>query len=123
MIIGSDELWFGFVLFLPKSSQVISCHREDGAWLWDEDGKEHRIILNDQEEVRRITFSSCGQWIVGMDQSKVFLWTSPTDVDPEDWRTVSVIEACVGDLESLVWRPNSLEFATASRDGSVRVWK
>lgn len=33
MTVGDDELWFGYVVFLPKSSQIISCHREDGACL------------------------------------------------------------------------------------------
>ncbi|KAG9071486.1 WD repeats region domain-containing protein [Linnemannia hyalina] len=122
------KLWveasFSFVRYLPWSLQAVSCHGGKGVCLWDEDGRDYRVILQHSHiAFQHFAFSSCGQWIASVEDDTVHLWRSPLEVRTQNWDYVLAVEGCLGKIKEIVWRPYKLEFATADMYGSTRAWK
>ncbi|OAQ28571.1 WD40 repeat-like protein [Linnemannia elongata AG-77] len=119
------------VAYKPGCSQVVSCHGDGSIRLWDDDQQLQgfRYILQQDEKSYRFAFSSCGQWVATTHNTTVRLWRLPTqDQDHQtsslqDQDCVSVIEGFTRAVGDVVWRPNKLEFATASYEGSIRAWR
>ncbi|KAF9149480.1 hypothetical protein BG015_008726 [Linnemannia schmuckeri] len=82
----------------------------------------HRYLPR-QDTIYGLAFSSCGQWIVIRSERSIRLWNSVARYGAQTWKCMAVIEEFFGQVNSVAWRPRSLEFATGCDDGSVRVWK
>ncbi|KAF9132334.1 hypothetical protein BGW39_000355 [Mortierella sp. 14UC] len=124
MVVRTDEIVNSYtVAYLPGSFQVVSNHLDGGIRLWDKQGKDYKRILR-LVPVINFAFSSCGRWIATSHGRTVLLWSFAPDEAPLlHQRCKTTIEGFFGNVESIVWRPNKLEFATACLDGSTRVWK
>ncbi|KAF9116925.1 U3 snoRNP protein, partial [Mortierella sp. 14UC] len=95
-------------------------------FLWDLQSEKPRLALSGHNKAPRcIAYSPCGQWIVsGSDDETVRLWHRETSNEAETWSCVSVVRGFFGALCDIAWNPaTSLEFVTACKDGSVRVWR
>ncbi|KAG9063885.1 hypothetical protein KI688_003999 [Linnemannia hyalina] len=122
---------WNFVVYKPGYLQVASCHRDGDIRLWDGDQQLQgfRYILKQDREIYQFAFSSCGQWLATAHSASVRLWRLPSpDQEQEalplqDQDCVSVIEGFTGVVSDVVWRPNKLEFSTASYEGSIRTWR
>ncbi|KAF9124453.1 hypothetical protein BGX30_000930 [Mortierella sp. GBA39] len=118
------------VVYKPGCLQVASCHGDGTIRLWDDQQLQgFRYILKQDRESYQFAFSSCGQWVTTAHSTSVRLWRLPSpDQDQEalplqDQDCVSVIEEFTGAVRYVVWRPNKLEFAMASYEGSIRAWR
>ncbi|KAG9067049.1 hypothetical protein KI688_012961 [Linnemannia hyalina] len=127
------------VAYKPNCFQVASCHGDGTIILWDDDQQLQgfRYIVEQDQECYKFAFSSCGQWVATTHDTSVRLWRLPSpDQDQktlplqdqealplQDQDCVSVFEGFTGDVRDIVWRPNKLEFATASEEGSIRAWR
>ncbi|KAG9066992.1 hypothetical protein KI688_012904 [Linnemannia hyalina] len=111
--------------------QEASCDGDGTIRLWDYNQQHQslRYILKEDQEGSQLTFSSCSQWVTTAHNTSVRLWKLPS---PEHGQQalplqvqdcVSVIEGFTRSVNDVVWRPNTLEFATASIEGSIRAWR
>ncbi|KAF9120049.1 hypothetical protein BGW39_011703 [Mortierella sp. 14UC] len=129
-VMSSDIVGGCLLMYLPGTSRLISCH--DPSYidlevrLWNEEGKDFRVILERDQKIRmrQIAFSSCGQWVATSHSATIDLWKKVSSESLlQDWKHVFVVEGCFNVVVRIAWRPDSLEFATASGDGSTRVWR
>ncbi|KAG9067036.1 hypothetical protein KI688_012948 [Linnemannia hyalina] len=119
------------VVYKPGCLQVASCRGDGTIRLWDDDQQLQgfRYIVKQKQYIHNFAFSSCGQWVATTHGTSVRLWRLPSpDHDQEalplhDQDCVSVIEGFTAPVNDVVWRPNRLEFATASSEGSIRAWR
>ncbi|KAK5814778.1 WD40-repeat-containing domain protein [Linnemannia elongata] len=119
------------VAYKPGCLQVASCHGDGSIRLWDDDQQLQgfRYILNQDLRIHRFAFSSCGQWVATTHETCVRLWKlSSPDQDQrafplQDQDCVSVIEEFTRAAGYVIWKPNRLEFATASYEGSICAWR
>ncbi|KAF9338635.1 hypothetical protein BGZ91_008338 [Linnemannia elongata] len=110
---------------------MTSCHGDGSIRLWDDDQQLQgfRYILKQDQYSYKFAFSSCGQWIATTHRSCVRLWRLQSQVQNQqllplqDQDCVSVIGGFTRPVEDVVWRPDKLEFATASDEGSIRAWR
>ncbi|KAG9066993.1 hypothetical protein KI688_012905 [Linnemannia hyalina] len=127
----SDQYRENAVVYKPGCHQVASSLGDGNIRLWDDDQQLQgfRYILKQDRRTFQFAFSSCGQWVATAHSTSVRLWRLPSlDQDQEapplqDQDCVSVIEGFTSDVNDVVWRPNKLEFATASDEGSIRAWR
>ncbi|KAG9067040.1 hypothetical protein KI688_012952 [Linnemannia hyalina] len=128
-----DTVWYswGYVTYKPGCLQVASCNGDGTIQLWDDDQQLQgfQYIVKQDQGTYKFAFSSCGQWVATTHRASVRLWRLPSpDQDQEapplqDHDCVIVVEGFAGDVSDVVWRPNRLEFATASSEGSIRAWR
>ncbi|KAF9299266.1 hypothetical protein BGZ88_011481 [Linnemannia elongata] len=122
---------WNFVAYRPGCLQVASSHGDGTIRLWDDDQQLQgsRYILKQDRFTTRFAFSSCGQWVATIHNTIVRLWRLPSlDQDLQvlplhDQDCVSVIEGFTHYVKDIFWRPNNLEFATVSDEGSIRAWR
>ncbi|KAF9142515.1 hypothetical protein BG015_000800 [Linnemannia schmuckeri] len=130
-LIESGQHKENVVAYRPGCPQVTSCHGDGAIRLWDDDQQlqDFRYILKQDQHIYKFAFSSYGQWVATAHNTCVRLWRLPSpDQDQQalplqDQDCVSVIEGFTGAVRDVVWRPNKLEFATASHEGSIRAWR
>ncbi|KAG0280977.1 hypothetical protein BGZ95_007652 [Linnemannia exigua] len=114
--------------YSPCGQQVVvGTSTTNSIFLWDLQLIEPSVELHGHNKpVRCIAYSPCAQWIVsGSDDETVRLWQrqQPSSA-AESWSCVSVVRGFFGSVCDIAWNPvKSLEFVTACKDGSVRVWK
>ncbi|KAK5814761.1 WD40-repeat-containing domain protein [Linnemannia elongata] len=130
MTIDIDPFARNVVAYKPDCLQVASCHGDGNIRLWDDDQQLQgfRYILKQDEEIYQFAFSSCGQWVATTHDSCVRLWRLPFSgqdlqaLPLQNQDCASVIEGTTY-VKDVVWRPNKLEFATTSYEGSIRAWR
>ncbi|KAH7056574.1 WD40-repeat-containing domain protein [Linnemannia elongata] len=74
-------------------------------------------------EISALAYSPCGTWIASgsMDET-VRLWHRQSE-EENTWSCVSVVRGFFGFIRDIAWNPVvPMEFVTACKDGSVRVW-
>ncbi|KAG9064402.1 hypothetical protein KI688_003590 [Linnemannia hyalina] len=94
------------------------------------DNCHHQQSLErDPDSVQSFAFSSCGQWVgVGYRRS-VRLWNFVIDTSAEgggeggEWKCLVRIRDIIGDVNSVAWKPDTLEFSIGCANGSLQVWK
>lgn len=92
--------------------------------LWDEETGELQQALRHDFKVKCTAFSSCDQWIATGSYMSAWVWNSTVGGGGmQEWKCVSKIFDFFGEVNSIAWRPDTLEFATGCNDGSVRVWR
>lgn len=92
--------------------------------LWNEEWNGDEYIWRKSETSRKLSISSCRKWSVAAYGPKLQLsYSTWEEHGARRWICVAAISDFFGDVTRVVWRPDALEFATASEDGSVRVWK
>ncbi|KAG9067027.1 hypothetical protein KI688_012939 [Linnemannia hyalina] len=119
------------IAYKPGCLQVASCHGDGTIRLWDDDQQlqDFRYIVRQDTYSYKFAFSSCGQWVATAHRTSVRLWRLPSpDQDQEavplqDHDCVTIIKGFTGAVNDVVWRPNKLEFVTASDEGSIRAWR
>ncbi|KAG9067048.1 hypothetical protein KI688_012960 [Linnemannia hyalina] len=120
-----------YVAYMPGCLQVASCHGDGAIRLWDDEQQLQgfRYILKQDQECYKFAFSSCGQWVATTHSTSVRLWrllSSYQDREAlplQDQDCMSTIEGFTEAVNDIVWRPNKLEFATTSAEGSIRAWR
>ncbi|KAG9066999.1 hypothetical protein KI688_012911 [Linnemannia hyalina] len=104
-------------------------HKDGSIQLWDDELQIFHVILDQDWEICQFASSSCGQWVTTGHSTSVRLWRMPSPDQGQQTLSlqgqvcVSAIEGFTGAVKDLVWRPNKLEFATASYEGSIRAWR
>ncbi|KAG0067851.1 hypothetical protein BGZ89_005586, partial [Linnemannia elongata] len=80
-------------------------------------------LLDGPQEISALAYSPCGTWIASgsMDET-VRLWYRQSE-EENTWSCVSVVRGFFGFIRDIAWNPVvPMEFVTACKDGSVRVW-
>ncbi|KAG0286518.1 hypothetical protein BGZ96_009380 [Linnemannia gamsii] len=129
--ISNGRYGWNIVAYNPGCLQVASSHGDGDIRLWDDDQQLQgfRYIVKQYEEACHFAFSTCGQWVATAHYTSVRLWRLPSpDLDQQalplqDQDYVSEIEGFTRAVDCVVWRPNKLEFATVSSEGSIRAWR
>ncbi|KAG9062926.1 hypothetical protein KI688_004523 [Linnemannia hyalina] len=80
-------------------------------------------LLESPQEISALAYSPCGTWIAsGSIDKTVRLWHRQSE-EENTWSCVSVVRGFFGCILDVIWNPVvPMEFATACKDGSVRVW-
>ncbi|KAG9063869.1 hypothetical protein KI688_003983 [Linnemannia hyalina] len=80
-------------------------------------------LLEGPQEISALAYSPCGTWIAsGSIDETVRLWHRQSE-EENTWSCVSVVRGFFGSIRDIAWNPVvPMEFVTACRDGSVRVW-
>ncbi|KAG0308919.1 hypothetical protein BGZ97_013218 [Linnemannia gamsii] len=80
-------------------------------------------LLEGPQEVSALAYSPCGTWIAaGSIDETVRLWHRQS-AEENSWSCVSVVCGFFGHIRDIAWNPVvPMEFVTACKDGSVRVW-
>lgn len=66
--------------------------------------------------VRDVTWSADGVLLAGAGADIIEIWESET------WQRVGVAQGHTAEIVTVVWSPDDNFLASASRDGTVRVW-
>ncbi|KAF9309815.1 hypothetical protein BGZ91_007283, partial [Linnemannia elongata] len=119
------------VVYKPGCLQVASCHGDGTIRLWDDDQQLQgfRYIVKQRQFSSKFGLSSCGQWAATAHLRCVRLWKLPSpdqdqqELSLQDQDCDLTIEGFTAVVSDVVWRPNKLEFATTSHEGSIRAWK
>ncbi|KAG9064423.1 hypothetical protein KI688_003613 [Linnemannia hyalina] len=98
--------------------------------LWDTGSWQHQQRLkHGNDYVRCMAFSSCGKWVgVGYSRS-VWLWNFVADTSAEgggeggEWKSAVRIEDIFACVNSIAWKPDTLEFSIGCENGSLQVWR
>jgi WD40 repeat protein len=92
-----------------------------GVRLYDDESKTFQAILkHDNIRLEEFAFSSCGRRIATFHRQLIQLWRN--DIDME-WSLVATVEGILVHTTKIAWRPNTTEFVSTCRDGSIRTWK
>ncbi|KAG0077907.1 hypothetical protein BGZ90_006307 [Linnemannia elongata] len=128
-LLKSRRLIRGRVLvatFSP-SGQQLALGSDSSIYLWDLQSKRPRIKLQGHRAIAiSLSYSPCGQWLVsGSEDKTARLWHRQQPFgEKEHWSCVSVLGGFFGAVHDVVWNPVvEMEFVTACKDGSVRIWK
>ncbi|KAG0066809.1 hypothetical protein BGZ89_006877, partial [Linnemannia elongata] len=80
-------------------------------------------LLEGSQEISALAYSPCGTWIAsGSIDETVRLWHRQSE-EENTWSCVSVVRGFFGPIQDIAWNPVvPMEFVTACKDGSVRVW-
>ncbi|KAG9065071.1 hypothetical protein KI688_002392 [Linnemannia hyalina] len=127
---GDIELWA--ISTSPNGLRVASKDFFSGAVkLWNAEGGQLQQPLEDNEERHCFAFSSCGQWMsVGLPRS-ICLWNFVAYTSAEggggggggEWRCSVRIRDIFGKINSIAWKPDTLEFSIGCENGSLQVWR
>ncbi|KAG9063868.1 hypothetical protein KI688_003982 [Linnemannia hyalina] len=109
--------------------QQLALGTDTSIYLWDPPSDEPSVKLEGHSGmVYCISYSPCGQWFAsgGEPDETVRLWQRQSREQEACWSLVSVIRAFFGPVEDVAWNPAvpmGTCLATASEDGSVRLWR
>lgn len=120
-----EVLWYKdwthcIIAYLPGSSYITSTDGEESIVLQNKQTETSIFILKQDLRITCFAYSSCGRWIATVHGPRVRIWEFAL---PEDRKCMAAIDYFFGDVSDIVWRPNTLEFATTCSDGSIRVWR
>ncbi|KAG9064432.1 hypothetical protein KI688_003622 [Linnemannia hyalina] len=97
--------------------------------VWDAESwrPQQRLEHDYDDNIQCISFSSCGQWVgVGFGRS-VQLWNFVADTSAEggggEWKCSGSIRDIFGDVKSIAWKPDTLEFSIGCKNGCLQVWR
>lgn len=103
--------------FSADGSQVLTTSRDTTARFWDPKTGACLRILFIQEELNAATLSPSGQLLavatMGADE---WLW------DAASGRSVTWLQGHLGTVTAVAFAPSGQEVATASEDGTTRIW-
>jgi WD40 repeat protein len=121
------------VMEYSPNGQQLALVTEDSIVFWDlhsdERCSEMKVLVNSRTIYRvfqHIAYSPCGQFLVSSNSRRIIhLWHRRLGTENlESWSCVFALRVFHTDVRSLSWNPIvPMEFVTASRDGSVRVWR
>ncbi|KAG0051841.1 WD repeat-containing protein 90, partial [Linnemannia elongata] len=136
VLLTSKELMKGAILALDYSpnGQQLALGIEPSIALWDLQSDEPHLELemppNSYKNVYghgvTVAYSPCGQFLASSNADYiVYLWLRhSTKGDIEHWSCAFTLRVFHDFITSLSWNPVvTAEFITASRDGSVRLWR
>ncbi|KAF9119577.1 hypothetical protein BGW39_000213 [Mortierella sp. 14UC] len=110
----------GIRLFEKKDEEDMKKENEE----MEGEGRTFRTIVKQEEFIiDRFAFSTCGRWIAAVDGHVIRVWSRASDEATSGWVFRTTVEGLFDKVAQISWRPRRNEFATASIDGSVRVWK
>ncbi|KAG0379721.1 U3 snoRNP protein [Mortierella sp. AD032] len=114
--------------YSPCGQQLaVGTSTTNSIFIWNLQSSELSVELHGHNKpVRCIAYTPCVQWIVsGSDDATVRLWQrQQPSSSAQTWSCVSVVRGFFGTICDIAWNPvEPLEFVTACKDGSVRVWK
>ncbi|KAF9934217.1 hypothetical protein FBU30_002910 [Linnemannia zychae] len=122
--------------FSPIRMQVTeSCFVPCIVRIWDQPSNQPRHILKHKKAVICFAWSSCERWIATgcvdfIDSindhgcvNAVWLWSSSQEKSDIEWTCTLAIHSFELSVCSIAWKPNSLEFVTGGKDGSIQVWR
>lgn len=120
-----EVLWYKdwthcIVAYLPGSFNITSTDGEGSIVLRHKQTETSIFVLKQDLRITCFAYSSCGKWIATAHGPRVRIWEFAI---PEYRDCVAAIDCFFGDVSDIVWRPNSLEFATTCSDGSIRAWR
>ncbi|KAF9536799.1 hypothetical protein EC957_009672, partial [Mortierella hygrophila] len=121
--------------YSPSGRQLAMGTAAGSIYLWDvaqsaADGETEKEepgvlvqLLESPKEISALDYSPCGTWIAsGSTDETVRLWHRQSE-EENTWSCVSVVRGFFGFIRDIAWNPVvPMEFATACKDGSVRVW-
>ncbi|KAF8938537.1 hypothetical protein BGZ47_008537 [Haplosporangium gracile] len=121
--------------YSPSGRQLAMGTAAGSIYLWDVDqstmeGVTEREdpgvlvqLLEGPQEISALDYSPCGTWIAsGSTDETVRLWHRQSDKE-NSWSCASVVRGFFGFIRDIAWNPVvPMEFVTACKDGSVRVW-
>ncbi|KAK3835427.1 MAG: WD40-repeat-containing domain protein [Linnemannia elongata] len=114
---SSDDLKTACTIFMARRIELSD--RENGLC---------QQKLEHDEAPDCLAFSSCGQWMgVGSTRS-VWLWKVASDKTTggegrAEWKCLVRIRDIFGDVSSITWKPDTLEFSIGCANGSLQVWR
>ncbi|KAG9063962.1 WD repeats region domain-containing protein [Linnemannia hyalina] len=115
------------ISFSPDGQQLAAGTAECSIYLWGLQSEERAIELRGHtERAIRIAYSPCGEWIASRSRDNtVRVWRRRRlPGDTETWSCVSTLHCYFDIVHDIAWSPTApLEFVTACRDESVRVWR
>ena len=114
----------------PNGLRVASIISLRGAVdLWDTESGQQQQTLEHDEEPRCLAFSSCGQWMGGGLTRSVWLWNFASDKTAEGgerrggWKCLVRIRDIFERVNSIAWKPDTLEFRIGCANGSLQLWR
>ncbi|KAG0288937.1 hypothetical protein BGZ96_007371 [Linnemannia gamsii] len=120
--------------YSPSGRQLAMGTAAGSIYLWDatQSATETNIereepgvliqLMEGSQDVSALAYSPCGTWIASGNTETVRLWHQQSDQD-DSWLCVSVVRGFFGPIRDIAWNPVvPMEFVTACKDGSVRVW-
>ncbi|KAG0294754.1 hypothetical protein BGZ96_000508 [Linnemannia gamsii] len=112
--------------FSPNGQQ-LALGSDSSIYIWDFQFKTPRIKLRGHSDMAIcLAYSPCGQWLAsGSEDKTARIWHRQQPLgEKERWSCVSTLGAFFGAIHDVVWNSvTPMEFVTACRDGSVRVWR
>ncbi|KAF9536827.1 hypothetical protein EC957_009593, partial [Mortierella hygrophila] len=113
--------------FSPDGQQLAVGTKECSVYLWGLQSEERAIELSGHTHwVRCIAYSPCGEWIASGSWDKtVRVWHRQRPPGgTETWSCVSTVHGYFDVVLDIAWSPTvPMEFVTACKDESVRVWR
>ncbi|KAG9064420.1 hypothetical protein KI688_003610 [Linnemannia hyalina] len=99
--------------------------------LWGRDICHHlQSLERDPDSVQSFAFSSCGRWVGVGYWGSVRLWNFVADTSAEggggeggEWKCSVRIRDIFGNVNSIAWKPDTLEFSIGCKNGSLQVWR
>ncbi|KAF9540963.1 hypothetical protein EC957_003601 [Mortierella hygrophila] len=121
--------------YSPSGRQLAMGTATGPIYLWDvaqsaAEGKTEKEepgvlvqLLEGPQEISALAYSPCGTWIAsGSIDETVRLWHRQSE-EENTWSCVSLVRGFFGSIRDIAWNPVvPMEFVTACKDGSVRVW-
>ena len=104
--------------FSPDGRRIVTASRDHSARLWDaETGKDLRVFIGHQSDVRGASFSADGRRILTRsDDGTARVWNAETG------QQLIALTGHEGSVTSASFSADGVRIMTASRDGTARVW-
>ncbi|KAG0262217.1 hypothetical protein BGZ95_004063 [Linnemannia exigua] len=122
--LDNSSIYLIRTLGYSPSGRLISdsCSGTRAVRIWDTSKDEPIYVLEHEKSVFFYAWSHCERWIATSCQDSVWLWRRSESDKAMEWNRAFVIRDFRGIINSINWKPNTLEFVTGCNDGSVRVW-
>ncbi len=111
----------------PEGRRIVTAALDRTAWIWQVDGSDHRALRH-EETLWSARWSPDGRSVMTTTQNgTAYLWSAdPSDGDPSPRdapdRPYRRLDGHGGRIWRIVWSPAGRHLATASDDGTVRIW-